>query len=168
MAGFRAPSPCRPRAKKPEGLGAKGTGEQGMAGFLCTNSAPSADEKAGGTWCKGNGGARAGGFSCTNSAPAAGEKTGGTWCKGNGRTRAGGFSCTKSVPAASEKPAQAVEEKARAGRRRPIFPAAPAEVYKLPYDNKSVLKGNFFCGIILSPERGQRCDTGNNMKGDAI
>ena len=49
-----------------------------------------------------------------------------------------------------------------------LLPAAPAEVYKLPYDNKSVLKGNFFCGIILSPERGQRCDTGNNMKGDAI
>lgn len=43
-----------------------------------------------------------------------------TWCKGNGGTRDGGFSCTKSEPAASEKPAQAVEEKARAGRRRPI------------------------------------------------
>ena len=50
------------------------------------------------------------------------------------------------------------------------LPATPAhaEVYKLPYDNKSVLKGNFFCGIILSPERNQRCNTGNNMKGDAI
>ena len=58
--------------------------------------------------------------------------------------------------------------------RRPTSPA-PAratpvhtEVYKLPHDNKSVLKGNFFCGIILSPERNQRCNTGNNMKGDAI
>ena len=50
------------------------------------------------------------------------------------------------------------------------LPATPVhtEVYKLPYDNKSVLKGNFFCGIILSPERNQRCNTGNNMKGDAI
>ena len=45
---------------------------------------------------------------------------------------------------------------------------AHTEVYKLPHDNKSVLKGNFFCGIILSPERNQRCNTGNNMKGDAI
>lgn len=57
--------------------------------------------------------------------------------------------------------------------RRPTTPAGPAtpahaEVYKLPHDNKSVLKGNFFCGIILSPERNQRCNTGNNMKGDAI
>ena len=49
----------------------------------------------------------------------------------------------------------------------PTTPAHP-EVYKLPDDNKSVLKGNFFCGIILSPERNQRCNTGNNMKGDAI
>ena len=73
-----------------------------------------------GTWCKGNGGTRAGGLSCTNSAPSEGEKAGGTWCKGNGGTRAGGLPCTKSIPAASEKPAQAVEEKARAGRRRPI------------------------------------------------
>ena len=68
-------------------------------------------------------------------------------------TRAGGISCTK-LP------------------RRPARHAAPppvhTEVYKLPHDNKSVLKGNFFCGIILSPERNQRCNTGNNMKGDAI
>ena len=63
---------------------------------------------------------RAGGFSCTKPLPSAAEKAGGTWCKGNGGIRAGGFSCTKSVPAASEKSAQAVEEKARAGRRRPI------------------------------------------------
>ena len=94
--------------------------ETRAGGFSCTKPLPSAAEKAGGIWCKGNGGARAGGFSCTNSAPAAGEKAGGTWCKGNGGTRDGGFSCTKSVPAASEKSAQAVEEKARAGRRRPI------------------------------------------------
>ena len=49
-----------------------------------------------------------------------------------------------------------------------VAPPAHTEVYKHPYDNKSVLKGNFFCGIILSPERNQRCNTGNNMKGDAI
>lgn len=79
----------------------------------------------------------------------------------------GGFPYTKSVPAASEKSAQAVEKKP-APAAEGLLPAVPAEVYKLPYDNKSVLKGNFFCGIILSPERGQRCDTGNNMKGDAI
>ena len=64
----------------------------------------------------------------------------------------------------------------RHARATPVAPPRPparttlvhSEVYKLPHDNKSVLKGNFFCGIILSPERNQRCNTGNNMKGDAI
>ena len=96
---------------------------------------------------------KGGRISCTKLAPATGEETHGTWCKGNEGTRDSGFSCTKSP---------------RPAARHAAPPPAHAEVYKLPYDNKSVLKGNFFCGIILSPERNQRCNTGNNMKGDAI
>ena len=123
---------------------------------------PATGEETRGTWCKGNGRTRAGGISCTKSAPATGEKTRGTWCKGNGDIRAGGISCTKSPPRHART--------TPAGPASPAGPATPAhtEVYKLPHDNKSVLKGNFFCGIILSPERNQRCNTGNNMKGDAI
>ena len=135
------------------GTWCKGDGGIRVGGISCTKPLPAAGEKFGGTWCKEDGGIRASGFSCTNSAPATSEETRGTWCKVNGGTRASGISCTK-LP------------------RRPARHAAPppvhTEVYKLPHDNKSVLKGNFFCGIILSPERNQRCNTGNNMKGDAI
>ena len=171
------------------GTWCKGNGGTRAGGISCTKSASAAGEKTRETWCKGNGGTRAGGISCTKSAPAAGEKTRGTWCKGNGGTRAGGISCTKSAPATSEE-TRGTWCKGNGGTRasgisctklprrphrpapRPARHAAPppshTEVYKLPHDNKSVLKGNFFCGIILSPERNQRCNTGNNMKGDAI
>ncbi len=147
---------------------------------------PATGEKTRGTWCKGNGDIRAGGISCTKSAPATGEETRGTWCKGNGDIRAGGISCTKSRPAPRPHHARRPAPRPRHARTTPgaprharTTPGAPprpparttlahTEVYKLPHDNKSVLKGNFFCGIILSPERNQRCNTGNNMKGDAI
>lgn len=134
--------------EKTRGTWCKGNEDIRAGGISCTKPASATGEKTRGTWCKGNGRTRAGGISCTKSAPAMGEETRGTWCKGNGGIKAGGISCTKSAPA----------------------PATPVhtEVYKLPHDNKSVLKGNFFCGIILSPERNQRCNTGNNMKGDAI
>ena len=164
-AGFRAPSRRRPRTKKRVGFGAK-NGDIRAGGISCTKSAPATGEETRGTWCKGNGDIRAGGISCTKTAPATGEETRWTWCKGNGDIRAGGISCTKSRPA----------PRPRHARTTPGAPPRPpdrttlahTEVYKLPHDNKSVLKGNFFCGIILSPERNQRCNTGNNMKGDAI
>ena len=172
----------------------KGNGRTRTGGISCTKSAPATGEETRGTWCKGNGRTRASGISCTKSAPATGEKTRGTWCKGNGRTRAAGFRAPSwRRPRAKKRVglgAKGTEEQGIAGFRAPSRPAGPAplpaaptarrparhaapppvhtEVYKLPHDNKSVLKGNFFCGIILSPERNQRCNTGNNMKGDAI
>ena len=157
----------RPRAKKRGGLGAKETEEQGPAGFRAPSRRRPRTKKRVGFGAK-NGDIRAGGISCTKSARGGGKETRGTWCKGNGDIRAGGISCTKSAPA-TPAPRPAPHH-----ARRPTTPAparttlAHTEVYKLPHDNKSVLKGNFFCGIILSPERNQRCNTGNNMKGDAI
>ena len=146
------------------GTWCKGNGGIRTGGISCTKSALATGEETCGTWCKGNGDIRAGGISCTKSAPATAEKTRWTWCKGNGGTRAGGISCTKSPPRHARTTPAAPRPPGPPARATP----AHTEVYKLPHDNKSVLKGNFFCGIILSPERNQRCNTGNNMKGDAI
>ena len=176
--------------EKTRGTWCKGNGDIRAGGISCTKTAPTTGEETLGTWCKGNGGIRASGISCTKSAPATGEETRGTWCKGNGGTRVGGISCTKSAPGHGRKNAVDLVQRKRKNKGRrdfvhqvaptprppppPLGPSPPratpahAEVYKLPYDNKSVLKGNFFCGIILSPERNQRCNAGNNMKGDAI
>ena len=162
--------------KETRGTWCKGNGRTRTGGVSCTKTAPATGEKTRGTWCKGNGRTRTGGVSCTKSAPATDEETRGTWCKGNGDIRAGGISCTKSRPAPRPRHARTTPGAPRHARTTPRAAPRPparttlahAEVYKLPHDNKSVLKGNFFCGIILSPERNQRCNTGNNMKGDAI
>ena len=138
LAGFRAPILRRPRGKKPAGLGAKGTEEQGLAGFRAPILRRPRGEKPAGLGAKETEEQGLAGFRAPSPYRPQAKSRRRLWKK---------------------KPAPAAEG---------LLPPAPAEVYKLPYDNKSVLKGNFFCGIILSPERGQRCDTGNNMKGDAI
>ena len=119
-------------------LGAKETEEQGLAGFRAPILRRPRGKKPAGLGAKGTEEQGLAGFRAPSPYRPQAKSRRRLWKK-------------KPVPAAEG-----------------LLPPAPAEVYKLPYDNKSVLKGNFFCGIILSPERGQRCDTGNNMKGDAI
>ena len=53
LAGFRAPILRRPRAKKPAGLGAKGTEEQGMAGFRAPSPNRPRTKKPAGLGAKG-------------------------------------------------------------------------------------------------------------------
>ena len=167
MAGFRAPSPCRPRAKKPAEFGAKGTEEQGMAVFRAPILRRPWGKKPAGLGAKGTEEQGLAGFRAPILRRPRGKKPAGLGAKGTEEQGLAGFRAPSPYrPQAKSR--RRLWKKKPAPAAEGLFPPAPAEVYKLPYDNKSVLKGNFFCGIILSPERGQRCDTGNNMKGDAI
>ena len=167
LAGFRAPILRRPRGKKPAGLGAKGTEEQGVAGFSAPSPCRPRAKKPAEFGAKGTEKQGMAVFRAPILRRPWGKKPAGLGAKGTEEQGLAGFRAPSPYrPQAKSR--RRLWKKKPAPAAEGLFPPAPAEVYKLPYDNKSVLKGNFFCGIILSPERGQRCDTGNNMKGDAI